>query len=563
MRSVFVCLMSALFIGQYNTLYAQEMTPAIAGKVLTESSLPAEASTVILLKYQDSSIVNSEITEKNGLFKFTGLKPGSYLLFIGKLGFSKTYRGPFQLSAGQTFVAADILLKPDTKQLKEVSIVSSRPDIEVKPGKIILNIPNSLIATGSSAFDILKQSPGVRVDINNNISIIGRQNALITIDGKPTNLSGDDLVSILRSMQSNTIDRIELITSGSARDDASAGGIVNIVLNKGNNIGANATVTGTAGYGKYYKDAIGVVFNNRTNKFNIFGNFNNSSNKSFHNFTTDRLINYNQLISDYNVDYKAVQVNHNNSFSLGTDYFISPGQTIGFLVSGSIIDDSFTKNNNLKIANQTVLDSTIIANSNVKRHISRLNYNLNYKSKLDKAGKTLTANFNYNTVNRTSAEYIVNDFFNPDGTNYRPPLLLQNLSPSNIHIWIAKVDFTDPLSKTSSLDAGFKYSHVISNNDLVFGPFVNGAYTSDPAFSNRFVYSENVNAAYVNYVNKYDKFNFDIGLRAEQTVATGNSMTLNRVVSSNYTDLFPHILLTYKKDDKNEFSLSYNRGITR
>ncbi|MDB5140218.1 MAG: hypothetical protein JWR12_2134 [Mucilaginibacter sp.] len=563
MKGVFLCLLSALFVGLYNNLYAQVLPSAIGGKILTESRLPAEASTVVLLKYQDSSIVNSEITGKSGLIKFTGLEPGSYLLFIGKIGFIKTYRGPFQLLGGQTLVIDDILLKSDTKQLKEVSIISTRPEVEVKPGKIILNIPNSLIATGSSVYDILRESPGVRIDNNNNINIIGRQDALITIDGKPTNLSGDDLMSILKSMQSNTIDRIELITSGSTRDDASAGGIVNIVLNKGNNIGANATITGTAGYGKYYKGAAGVVFNDRTDKFNIFGSYNNSNNKSFHDFTTDRLINYNQLLSDYHVDYNAIQLNHNNNFSLGTDYFISPNQTIGFLVSGSIIDDSFTKNNNLKIFNQSVPDSTIIANSDVKRHITRFNYNLNYKGKLDKAGKTLTANFNYNTVNRTSAEYIVNDFFNPDGTTYRAPLLLQNLSPSNIHIWIAKVDFTDPLTKTSSLDAGFKYSNVISNNDLVFGPLVNGAYTSDPAFSNHFIYTENVNAAYVNYANKYNKFNFDIGLRAEQTAATGNSMTLNHVVSSNYTDLFPHILFTYKKDDKNEFSLSYNRGITR
>jgi iron complex outermembrane receptor protein len=195
--------------------------------------------------------------------------------------------------------------------------------------------------------------------------------------------------------------------------------------------------------------------------------------------------------------------------------------------------------------------------------MTRINYNLNYSGKLDDAGKTLTANINYYTYSRTSDEYIVNDFYTASGNTYRDPLLLQNLSPSTIHSWLSKIDFTDPLSKTSKLEAGIKYSNLTSNNDLIFGPQVNGVYTSDPAFSNHFVYTENVNAAYINYESKLDKFSIIAGLRAEQTIAKGNSLTSDQIVNSNYTNLFPHVLLIYEKDDKNNFSLNYNRGITR
>jgi iron complex outermembrane recepter protein len=563
MKVVFRCLLSAFLAGLYSNLYAQVIPSAIRGKVLTESHLPAESSTILLLKYVDSSIVSSDIAGKEGLFKFNNVLPGDYLLLVTKIGFNKSYTGPYHVTMGQALTIDDITISSSSKQLNEVTIVSTRPEIEVSPGKITINIPNSLTAIGSSAFEILRGSPGVRVDNSNNISIIGRQSALITIDGKPTNLSGDNLVSVLRSMQSDVIERIELITAGSAKEDASAGGIINIVLKRGNNIGANATITAGAGYGRYYKDNAGIAFNDRTKKFNVFGNYNYSANKTFHDFNIARVIDFNNVISNYNVNYKGVQINNNNTFSLGTDYFISPNQTIGFLVNGSIVNDSYIKDNNLKILNQSALDSTIISNSNVKRHISKENYNLNYNGKLDNSGKTLTANFNYNTFNRASNEYIVNDFYDANGNTYRNPLLLQNLSPSNIHSWISKIDFADPISKTSKLEAGIKYSDVTSNNDLIFGPFINGNYTSDPAFSNHFVYTENVNAAYINYENKFDKINIDAGLRAEQTIAKGNSLTLGHVANSNYTDLFPHVLLTYIKDDKNEFSLSYNRGITR
>ncbi|HWZ02603.1 MAG TPA: TonB-dependent receptor [Mucilaginibacter sp.] len=562
MKFLVGCLLSAFLSCFFYNLYAQVNGTAIKGKVLTENKLSAEGATIILLKYKDSSIVNTGAAGKDGAFEFVDINADDYLILVSKAGCEKLYSGPYSVISGQSFITPDIILKLTVQKLNEVTINSTRPEIEARPGKLILNVQNSLSAQGNSAFDILRETPGVRVD-NNNISIIGRQSALITIDGKSTNLTGDDLASVLKGIQSNTIDYIELITGGSAKYDASGGGVINIVLRKGKNNGANASVTGTAGYGKYYKSNAGVVFNDRTDKLNIFGNYNYGDNKTFHDFTSDRNINFNNILSGYDVDYNSVQKSRNHSFSIGTDYFLSPGQTIGFLVTGSITDDNFTKDNTLKIYNQSALDSTITANSNVNRHISRVNYNFNYKGKLDKAGKTLSADVNYTTYDRSSAEYITNTFYNPSGNQYKAPDSLQNLSPSNIHIWQSQVDFTDPISKTSKFEAGLKYSNVVSKNDLIFGPKVDGHYENDPNFSNRFVYTENINAAYVSYENNFDKFNLATALRAEQTIASGNSVTLGRVVNSNYVGLFPHILLTYKCDDKHEISLSYNRGITR
>jgi hypothetical protein len=543
--------------------YAQDTQSSLRGKVLTDSNLPAESATVLLLKYADSSIIKSTVVGKDGLFKILAVVPEKYLLLVRKIGYSNNYSGPYQLVAGQVLLINDITINAVTQQLSEVSVASNKPEVEVKPGRIVLNVQNNIMASGASVFDVLRQSPGVRVDNNNNVSIIGRQGALITIDGKPTSLSGDDLAAVLKSMPSNTVDRIELITGGSAKYDASSGGIINIISKKGSNVGANATITLGAGYGKYAKDNAGIVFNDRTEHFNVFGNYNYSENKTFHDFTTDRNINFDNVLSDYHVDYHGLQTNFNNGFSFGTDFYLSKKQTLGFLLNGSVIDDSFKKDNNLKIYNQSALDSVITATSKLNRHIKKFNYNINYSAKLDSAGTTLTANFDYNTYDRQSSEYITNTFYNADGNTYRAPLLLQNISPSTIHIWIGKVDFSDPLTKTSKLEAGFKYSKVTSNNDLTFGPLVNGSYTSDPNFTNHFLYTENVNAAYVNYSNKFDKTSLEVGVRAEQTIAKGNSVTLNQIVNSNYTNLFPHLLLTYTKDDKNEYTLDFSRGITR
>ncbi|MDB5131081.1 MAG: hypothetical protein JWR02_830 [Mucilaginibacter sp.] len=563
MKVVIGCLLSAFLAGFYGNSYAQSPSAAVRGKVLFQDHSPAAAATIILLKNSDSSIVKSVITEKTGLFSLTALSPDKYLILVTIIGYTKSYYGPYQVAGGQIVNVPDITLSLSPKQLNGVTISGTRPQIETRPGKMIINVQSIISAAGSSAYEILRQAPNVRVDNNNNISIAGRQSALVLVDGKPTNLTGEDLAEVLRGIQASTIDRIELVTSGSAKYDAASGGIINILLKKGANIGANGTVTGSLGYGKYDKNSAGLIFNERTYKLNIFGNYNYSYSKSFRNIVTDRNINYNNVLSNYNTNYNNTQRDYNNTFSLGTDYFISANHTIGFLVNGFATDDSFAKNTDLKIFNRSVLDSTIVANSDLTRHVSRVNYNLNYNGKLDGLGKTLSVDLNYSTYDRSSNEYITNGFFDVSGNAYRAPQFLQNLSPSNIQSWLSKIDFTDPLSKTSKLEAGVKYSTVKSNNDLMFGPMVNGQYQSDPRFSNRFLYTENVNAAYVNYENKFDKFDLTASLRAEHTIAKGNSVTTGEVVNSSYIDLFPQILLVYSYDDKRDLSISYNRGIAR
>ncbi|HVW97936.1 MAG TPA: TonB-dependent receptor [Mucilaginibacter sp.] len=563
MKVLFRCLLSALLTVLFTKVSAQINFSSIQGRVLTETHASAESATILLLRARDSSIVSSTVIGKNGKYRFVEVPPDTYLLLATSIGYYKGYAGPYKLEEDQNLKAAEIILKPSSGQLNEVTISASKPGIEVRAGKITLNIPNSLTADGNSALEILRQSPGVRVDNNGNISIIGRQNALITIDGKATSLTGDDLTAYLRSIQSASIDKIELITSASAKYDASSGGIVNIVLKKGNNVGANGVFTATAGYGKYYKSNTGITFNDRMDKFNIFGGYNFSADKTFHNFVTDRFINFDDILSNYHVDYRSVQKSENNGFNLGTDYFLSKNHTIGFLINGFSRTDRYVKDNSLNISNQGKLDSVITASSNLKRHITKVNYNLNYTGKLDKAGTTISADLNYTTFNRSSSEYITDNFYNAALTPYKNAVLFENLSPSKIHIWLSRLDFFMPLSKNTRLEAGFKNSHVNSNNDLVFGPKIDGQYVPNPYLSNHFVYTENLNAGYVNFQAKAGKFDITLGLRGEQTDANGNSVTYNATINRNYFNLFPQATFIYSQNDKNDFSLSYNRGINR
>jgi iron complex outermembrane receptor protein len=572
MKVLFGSILFALLTGVCNFSFAQTKSASIQGRVLTSTNVAAEAATVVLMRAADSSIIRSTLADKIGLYQLNNIKPDTYLLLVTNIGSDKTYAGPYQLTAGQIFTAPNIILQQVSTQLKDVTVVARKPYIQVKPGKVVLNVQNSILADGNSAYDILRQSPGVHTGGDRETLVItGRQPALITIDGKPTNLTGDDLTNLLRGMQSSTIDQIEIISSASARYDASGGGVINIVLKKGKNVGTNGTFTLGGGIGRYAKGRTGIVFNNRSAKLNIFGNYTFDANKTYREVNTSRNINYQDVLSNYNVIYNNTQKIANHNFKLGADYALSSTQNIGFLFSGIVRSDDFVKDNTLKISNQNKLDSIIIAQSNLDRGSSFLNYNLNYNWVLNKSGRSISADVNYATYGRHSNEYITNNYYNPGGSSYRDETQLENLSPSNIKIWTTKVDFVNPFSKTARLEAGVKFNDAKSDNNLIFGPKVTVAgvsnYQADPNFSNRFWYREDVSAAYVNYINKVGKWDITAGVRAENTNSKGVSLTLNAAAPvthyNDYFNLFPQAQVSYSANEKNIYSLSYNSGIHR
>ncbi|MEO3404369.1 TonB dependent receptor [Mucilaginibacter sp. CAU 1740] len=559
----------AFLMGLCCAAFSQTKAPVIQGKVFLDNKQPAEAATVILFKIStpDTSILRSGFVSPTGQFEFTDLRPGSYLIQASQIGYTKIYSGPYNLEANKTITTSDIILQPSNHQLQEVKIVARKPFIDVKPGRITLSIQNSVLAEGNSAFDILRQSPGVRVNSNETLSVTGRQPAMILIDGRPTNLTGDDLASVLRSMQSSTIDQIEVISSPSAKYDASGGGVINIILKKGKNLGTNGTVTAMAGYGKYYKSTVGIVFNHRTKNLNIFGNYTFDANKSARTIETRRSILFDDVLSNYNVDYNNIQTTRNHNFKLGADYNITPKQTLGFQIFGIVREDDFTKHNNLDILNRGKLDSMVNARSNLDRGSSYLNYNVNYNAKLDTNGRSLSVDANYSSNHRHSNEYINNSFLSPSGDSYRDDLDLENLSPAKIHIWTSKIDYVNPLNKTSKLEIGAKYSHVNSDNDLVFGPKVNNVYQADPELSNRFLYKETITAGYINYLNKIGAWDINAGIRAEDTHTSGNSWAIDQSTpftnTRSYFNIFPQVQVNYDLDKKNTIGLGYNRGIHR
>ncbi|PWS32497.1 outer membrane beta-barrel family protein [Pedobacter paludis] len=537
----------------------------ITGTILDENKKPADYVTVVLFKASDSSVVKTAFTDPTGAFGFTISAKGEYFYKASNMGY-KTFKSKILslTDASQKLDFGSAQLISITQNLKEVTVAVTKPLIERKMDKVVMNVSNSAIMTGSNALEVLQKAPGVSVDQNDNISMQGKQGVLIQLDGKQTYMSSADVANLLRNMQSSEIETIELITNPSSKYDASGNsGIINIKTKKNKNGGTNGSANATLGYGKNFRGNAGLNLNHRTQKVNLFGNYNYGKTERENLITIDR-------ISNGTPDTYFMQTGtsrrkqQNNNFKAGLDYFIDKKNTIGVLVNGYFNHGTEASVNNTIIGPSfQKVDSSLVSNSLQTNKYNNIAYNLNYKSILDTAGSEISADVDYSKYNGNDGSDYENDYLFANGNRIRPISYIRNNTPSKIDIKAFKIDYNVSLSKSIKLEAGVKSSWVKTDNDLQAEEFVNNNWQNDVRRSNQFIYDENVNAAYTNINKQFKNTSIQVGLRVEQTNSKGNLITTNTVVERSYWDFFPTLFVQQTLSKNNQLGLSYSRRIDR
>ncbi|MEO6149124.1 MAG: TonB-dependent receptor, partial [Mucilaginibacter sp.] len=403
-RTLFIALLG--LIPSFS--FAQTTATGIEGKVLTQFLSPADAATVRLLKHPDSTLIASTICDKNGFFKFNGVKPGNYFIAVSKVGYKRFYTVKYQVAANNNIQASEIKLIPLTHQLKEVSIISKKEFIEVRSDKTILNVDKSIVSAGNNMLDVLKTAPGVKV-IGDEVLFKGGQKALIAVNGKPILMTGEQLADILKSYQSSMVSQVELIGNPSAKYDAAGGGVINIILKKSRDEGLRVSISESAAIGDKYKVNTTTNLNYRHKKLNLFGSYTYAANEIPRVWNTDRNVYINDDVTGYKVKYKGVTDFKGHSFNLGGDFNITPKQNIAVLVNGFVNTVGIDKDNKTIIRNNGIADSSIITKSFIDRNIDNLNYNMNYRGVFGKYEQyILSADADYSKYDRKSMENLTN-----------------------------------------------------------------------------------------------------------------------------------------------------------
>ncbi|WPP49840.1 outer membrane beta-barrel family protein [Catalinimonas niigatensis] len=540
----------------------------LSGKVKDEKNEAVPFANVLLLNVQDSSLVKGTITDTTGHFALENVAQGNYLVSSQMVGYDSYYSEAMKINKNLVF--NDIRMIESTTELSEVVVSAAKPMLEVTPNALVVNVEFSPILQNGTALEVLEKSPGVTVDQDGNISVKGKANVLVYLDGKPTYLSDSDLSQLLESTSAENISKIEIMDNPPAKYDAAGNaGIINIVRKKSADLGFNGNVSLGAGYGEYPKLNPSLNLNFRSEKINLFGNYSHYYAKRFSNTDIFRNIpfeneNGEPAITTFDQSSRMINWVHSNNFRTGADWYVAPKSTIGVLVSGNFGNwNGDAKNTTLLGGEYNNPFDGLNASNRSGNAWNNITYNLNFKQELSN-GSQLSFDADYAIWDRENYQKNDNFYFSNEGTTSEPPLLVRTNMNTNIDILAIKTDYTATIFGRWGLETGLKTSNVATDNNLDFNTLEGEVLQKDTLRSNRFQYDETINAGYVNVSKKFnDAWNIQAGLRGEYTSSKGYSVTLDSAAERQYFNLFPSASVSYTMSEIHSFALSYSRRIDR
>jgi iron complex outermembrane receptor protein len=541
---------------------AQEIITSFSLTITDERNVPVSDASVELLK--EKKLIKVALSDSKGIAEFQNFPEGNYTFSISH----KSYRikNTDVYSLNKKSIPLAFSLQPADKMLQEVSVTSRKAFIQNIQGKVILNVDAAVTNVGTTVLEVLEKSPGIMVDRNGGISLKGKTGVQVMIDDKLTYLSGADLNNLLSSMSSSQVDQIELITNPSAKYDASGNaGIINIKTKKTKTKGFNGSFTIAAGQGVYPKNNNSLVLNYRNGKFNTFLNYSMNLNK----YLTD-IYAYRKYFDD-NGNIKAILdqptyfsgTAFNNTLKAGIDYYISAKTTAGIVLGGTTVQREGGNRASATWLNSTgAVDSAVSTTSTSDNSFRNGSLNFNLRHTISST-QDLSFDIDWLKYAISSKQFFNNKLLAQNGYEESS----QGSIPSDIQILSIKADHKLKTGKTGTLQSGWKWSHINSDNLAAYQYFDGNSWREDYGKTNHFFYKENIQAIYSSFETKIKKFSLQAGLRYEHTSydanQLGNILQKDSAFSRTYGGFFPSGHVSYEADSANTFTFTAGRRIDR
>jgi len=532
--------------------------------------MPIAAATVTLHLLADSSIVKIELSDKQGLFQLAMPPTGTYFVRITSVGFLPFASEPFTATESGTQDMGTIVLQPETVELNAVDITASRPLVDIRPDRTVVRVDQLLSAQGGSAYDVLKQSPGLSMNQDGAVSIKGKQNVLVLIDGRQTFLSGADLSDYLRGLPADQLDEVEIITQPSAKYDAAGtGGVINLKTKRAQQRGIHASISSALRQGKHSNSNNSLDVNWKSGRFAVATSYSYMLNRPLTLLKQRNLFEGTSGAMEALVlqDFKSISTTHAHRVRAGIDYAAAK-TTMGLTYTGTFT--GYPEETNTSFSDILGTQHTLVATNNSTRDREARNpkqsINLYLSRTFGKQGSSLSVVADYLAYDRSLEYALVNDYADlRDPANDERSLIKQDV-PGHIDIYGFKADFALPISTATTLEIGVKSTVVKMDNTSLFQLFDPSTqrFVTDNERSAHYVFDENINAAYLTYQQQFSEaWKLQAGLRLENTRNDGEEMRTADRFSRRYTQLFPTLMLNYQASAEHLLSVAYNRRVNR
>ncbi|PIX10400.1 MAG: TonB-dependent receptor, partial [Flavobacteriaceae bacterium CG_4_8_14_3_um_filter_34_10] len=562
----------SLFIAIFSFTFTFAQNYTVSGKIIEKSSgLPLEYATVSFTKSETSELVTGGITDLDGKFSMD-LPEGKYDIKYEFISYKSVVLKSQNITKNTQIPA--VSLEFDSESLDEIVIRAETTEVQVRLDKKIYNIGKDLTTRGATVGDALSNVPSVTVDVEGGISLRGNENVRILINGRPSAIAGFGDTNALTQLPAEAIDRVEVITSPSARYDAEGtAGILNIILKKEKTLGINGSVAFNLGYP--INNSVTANLNVRTDKFNIFNttgiSYRDAPGNAFFNNTFENS-QFSRTIE--NRDYDRLRKDFNTN--LGIEYFLTENSSLtasGFFRTSANEDD--TKTVTRKFIQSDVNEVSLREQKETEDE-DRYQVALNYVNNFNHEGHKLTADFQYENRNEIQNTFITERNTFPNLQNF-PSEEILNIQDRNDYL--VQADYVLPFGENAQFEAGYRgnFKNEITDYTLFTEDLETGAFILDTLLTNTFDYTENINAVYSQYGNKFGKFSFLLGLRLENTQLKGKidsefndgdlsdlfGIDIDSNFDKSYLGLFPTVNLIYELNQSENVTLGYNRRINR
>lgn len=523
----------------------------ISGKVIEKGTdFPLEYATIVFENAKTKQL-SGGITDENGNFKFE-VSAGNYNVRVEFISF-KTL--PLQQKEFNTDTNLGVIqMAADVAQLNEIEVIAEKSTVEIKLDKRVYNVGKDMMVKGGTISDVLDNVPSVTVDAEGTVALRGNENVKILIDGRPSGLAGINIADALKLLPADAVEKVEVITNPSARYDAEGGGgIINIVLRKGKANGVNGSIMVNAGDPETYGTSINL--NKKSDDYNLFSNFGyNYRNNPGNSMVDAEYFNSDGTTKNF-INERRTNDRLNEGFNANFGIDLNVSKSLTWTNALTFRENRGKNPDNVFFYN---FDSGFNPTSTRNRFNDQrsdefsIEYASNFVKKFKKDDHKLTVDIAI-SQNRENEFATISDQIlgNPSSLDTEETSNTQKQQRNLI-----QADYVLPIGKNGRFEAGYRGSFLNNLTDFTVTP-------DDSNFSNTLEYIENVNALYMQYGSKIDKFSYFFGLRFEDSNIEVNSLTENDYNTKKYNNLFPSATFNYEFSESSSVSLSYSKRINR